>query len=440
MISERQLPELRTYRKLEGLLPVESAHEFERLVVPNANDQLPVHRWFRFKEGFSADLLRVVLQSTMPDANTQVCLVDPFCGAGTSLLSAQELSVSRTILAVGIERNPFIHFVASTKVSWPLMSARKILSIGKEVLESSAQKAAEIPPLSSFTTGRCMSRYTAARLAAVRDEIRAHGSSANHSALLLGLGASIEQLSKTRKDGRALRLVRRDRQNISRVLSERWSQIAADVKFMQRLIPQAPLPAVLLGDGRRPELSAIPTDSVDILLTSPPYPNNIDYSEVYKLELWLLGFMSNSEDFLSLRKTTFRSHPTAATTDLSEEFVAELKSGKLKTVLRPIISRTKLSPEHYRHRLILGYAFDLWSTLREHHKVLKQRGICVLVVGNSLHGGNHLPYLIPTDLMLSALAERAGFRVKKIAIARNFKRRLPGNHFLRESLVTLEKE
>jgi DNA modification methylase len=29
----------------------------------------------------------------------------------------------------------------------------------------------------------------------------------------------------------------------------------------------------------------------DLILTSPPYPNNIDYSEVYKLELWLLGFI-----------------------------------------------------------------------------------------------------------------------------------------------------
>ena len=82
MISERQLPELKTYRKLEGLLPVESAPEFDRLVVPNANDQLPVHRWFRFKEGFSADLLRAVLQSTATDANTQVCLVDPFAEQG----------------------------------------------------------------------------------------------------------------------------------------------------------------------------------------------------------------------------------------------------------------------------------------------------------------------------------------------------------------------
>jgi len=216
--------------------------------------------------------------------------------------------------------------------------------------------------------------------------------------------------------------------------------MASDVRFMKQVIPQAPVPTVLLGDGRAPSKHRIPPNSVDILLTSPPYPNNIDYTEVYKLELWLLGFISDADEFLKLRKGTFRSHPTAAAPNPSDEFSDELKKGTLKALLGPIIRRTRSSSERYRHRLIVGYASDLWSTLREHYALLKKEGICVMVLGNSLHGGKHLPYLIPSDLLVSAIGERTGYKVRKVAIARNFRRRLSGNHFLRESVIILEKE
>jgi len=440
MISEKRLPELNGYHKLEGLLPVERAPELNQLVAPCINDHLPIHRWFRFKEAFSADLLKTLLFSLQPNASKSICLLDPFCGGGTALVSAQELSRLGNITAIGIERNPFIHFIASTKISWPLMNPDRIVALGELVLAKSLTNGRPIPGLSGLTTGRCMSRYTARRLLAIRDAIWMDGSSPDHNALMLGLGGVVEQLSRTRKDGRALRLVPKPRQNIGQVLSRKWAQIASDVRFMQLLAPKAPIPTVFLGDGRVPASLGIPPCSVDMLLTSPPYPNNIDYSEVYKLELWLLGFITDSVEFLKLRKATFRSHPTAAPADLTDEFRAELKRGMLKTILGPIIRRTRSSPERYRHRLIVGYSFDLWLALREYYRLLREKGVCVIVTGNSLHGGKHIPYLIPTDLLVSAIAERAGYRVEKIAVVRNFRRRLSGNHFLRESIVVLKKE
>jgi len=440
MISAKELPELSAYRRLENALPVQMAPEFGQLVVSGVNDQLPVHRWFRFKEGFSADLLRSLLWLTGQERSESFFLLDPFCGVGTSLVSAQELSGSVTITAVGIEQNPFIHFVASTKTSWPLMEAEKILDLGERILADSQRSNGSIPALSGLSTGRCMSRYNAMRIVSIRDAIHDDGNSPNHDALMLGLGSAVEQLSKTRKDGRALRLVWRGRQEIGKVLREKWRQIASDVRFMQQLAPRARRPKVVHGDGRDPGTHGISPNSVDLILTSPPYPNNIDYSEVYKLELWLLGFVTGSVDFLRLRKTTFRSHPTAASVEPTDEFTAALRTGKLRQVLGPVIRRTKSSSDRYRHRVILGYASDLWRTLSEHHEMLKKGGACALVVGNSLHGGKHLPYLIPTDLIVSAIAERTGYRTKRIAIARNFRRRLSGNHFLRESVILLEKE
>ena len=359
MISEKQLPELRTYRRLEGTMPVESVPSYERLVVSGTNERLPVHRWFRFKEGFSADLLKILLESLELSGRKNLKILDPFCGVGTTLLSAQELSKSIAITALGIERNPFIHFVAQTKVRWPEMNPDTIMEIGKEILKASCPSGVEIPRLSSLTTGRCISRHLSMRLLSVRDALRSHGHSANHAALLLGVAASVEQLSKIRKDGRALRIVTKSRQTANNVLLDKWPEIASDVRFMQRMVPNPSIPSVRLGDGRSIASQEIEESSLDLILTSPPYPNNIDYSEVYKLELWLLGFVSGQEKFLVLGEALLGSHPTVLLPRLPEDFRNLIARGILRDVLGPILRRTQSSSERYRHRVILGYTLDL---------------------------------------------------------------------------------
>jgi hypothetical protein len=57
-----------------------------------------------------------------------------------------------------------------------------------------------------------------------------------------------------------------------------------------------------------------------------------------------------------------------------------------------------------------------------------------------LHGSAGNAYLIPTDICAATIAECAGFNVEGIIAARSYKRRIQGNHFLRESIVVLKKK
>jgi len=294
--------------------------------------------------------------------------------------------------------------------------------------------------LTSLSTGKCITRYVSGRLLSIRDAIRKDGSGPEHDALLLGLAACIEPLSKIRKDGRALRLVpSRKPRLILPTLTEKWEEIKEDCESLRNKEVRPPLPTVIIGDGRMPSQFGIEEDSIDLIVTSPPYPNNIDYSEVYKLELWLLGFVRTYDEFLELRKSTVRSHPTSELTGTHPEFLRETKHGRLKLLFDPIFERTESSGEKWRHKLLLGYFSDMWSSLKEQYRCLKRTGRAVIVVGNSLHGGHHLPYLIPTDLALAMIAQRLGFCVDRVYVARNLMRRLSGNHFLRESVLILRK-
>ena len=441
MILARRIPELKAYENREKALPFALVPSLEAVAVPAVNDNLPVHRWFRLKEAFSANLLREIIES-IPELGKrkQLHLLDPFSGVGTGLLASQEMSaMGFKITGTGLEINPFLAFAGRTKTRWPEIDPKRLLELGEEVLSDSTRFPSKIPRLSSLTSGRCLSRHMSRRIVALRNVIQSHGHNATCHALLLGLAASIEPVSRIRKDGRALRIVQKCRTILLPTLVDQWHRMARDVEFLQDTLPGAPVPLVVQGDGRIPSKYGVEANSIDLILTSPPYPNNIDYSEVYKLELWLMGFVSTATEFLRLRHSTFRSHPTIEVPYPSQDFMDELRKGSLKSLLNSLLRRARKSQKKWRQRLLIGYFSDMWEALREHYRCLRRNGYEVLVIGNSLHGGADDPYLIPTDIIVGTMAERLGFSVERILVTRSMKRRLSGNHFLRESIVVLKK-
>jgi DNA modification methylase len=436
MIKDEDLPELGRFRAAERSLPIRTDDSFGPLVVATDNDDVPIHRWFRLKESFSPDLLETIITLLYPKRPATLSLLDTFAGVGTTLLSAQFFP-DTVINAIGIERNPFIAFAAKTKLRWPDINPEEFLAEGRRMLAAADERHSVLPSLSSISTGRCITLHKSRQLIAIRDRINSLKHAATRDALLLGLAATIEPTSKIRRDGRALRIVERQALRITPTITAQWNRIASDCTITKARLPQPAMPLLLEGDGRHPQKLGILPASVDLVLTSPPYPNNIDYTEVYKLELWMLGFITHATDFLSLRRQTFRSHPTCANPALTPDFVEAMATGGLKSTLNPIFARAAEDPK--RLRVFQGYFSDLWTTIKNIHDVLKPGGHAVLVVGNSLHGTNDGAYLLPTDLVIAQMATPLRFTVIDTIIARNLRRRLTGNHFLRESLVILQK-
>jgi DNA modification methylase len=443
MIRDDELPELGELRRVEAEFPFRTDLTLADQVVAASNDTQPVHRWFRFKESFAPALLRRIISALYPDGlPRELRILDPFTGVGTTLLAAEQLArenrSNTTIHATGIEQNPFIHFAARTKINWRHVQLQQFLRAGERAIERATHTAVDLPELSSIRSGRCISQYVSKSLLAIQHAIRDSTNGATRDALLLGVAAGIEALSKVRKDGRALRIVRKSHPQIRTVLTSKWNQIHSDCETLARTATPPTFQSTLIyGDGRDLNATGIPNESIDLVFTSPPYPNNIDYTEVYKLELWLLGFIQTEAEFFSLRKTTFRSHPTCATPDAAATCAENLKSGTLERLLGPVLKRAEA--QAWRHRLFEGYFSDMWKTLEECHRCLRKGGHAVFVVGNSLHGRPGSAYLVPTDLAIAGMARSIGFETHETIIARTLKRRLSGNHFLRESIVTVRR-
>jgi hypothetical protein len=436
----------REYDLLDGEFSVEPAEQYGKLVVANGNEDAAVHRWFRLKESFSADLLQKVLADTGLAGRSDVALLDPFLGGATSVVSALQITASgHTVFGrvVGIESNPFLYLVAQAKSRAFGEEARDFAVELQRLRRRRADgelKPAPVPTLSTFASTEFFPTRVRNDLLRLSAGIECSPmDSLSRDLLRVCLGGTVEPVSNLRRDGRTLRRV--DKQGSApTVMAEFTRRAEAVAEDLEKIVSVPNVDTHLYhGDGRAVTSTIDPALRFDLALFSPPYPNNIDYTEVYKLENWLLGLIRTQAEFRSQRLRTMRSHPSVRFPDDYHES----DNGYRNTVgplLSPLLRAIPADRyQHQRRRLIRGYFDDMLQTLIGIHHVLKPGGHAVYVVGNSAHGHGDDGFVIASDIMIATLASAVGFDVSRVAVARRPSRRNVPSRFLRESVVFLKK-
>lgn len=430
------------YVEVERSLTVRPQPDYARLVVPNGNAAEPVHRWFHMKEAFSSQILHRLLKDLELTGTDEVRILDPFCGVGTTLVSAVAAASSgelRSPTVYGIERNPFLHLAASTKTQALVAPQRDFMSYARSVAGEAYRDRADcpVPALSTFHNERYFPPthvQQLLRLRAALERRAAAGDSPLSVGLgMLALGGCVEMSSRLRRDGRALRYVEREPAGPIDLFLERSRAIENDM-------PVRPAPArasAYSGDGVTMDRIDGRFAPFDLVVFSPPYPNNIDYTEVYKLENWLLGLIDSDEQFARQRMATVHSHPSLKRPDRIETAaVAQVVKDELKALTAPVVAA--LPEDRYRRarvEVVEGYTLDMFLTCRAALARLRPGGKVVVVVGNSVHGGGAGSHVIAADLLIAQVARLAGLHVDGIAVARQLQRRGSSSAFLRESVI-----
>jgi hypothetical protein len=151
------------------------------------NMKLPVHRWFRFSAGFSAQWVESVIRDSHV---SKPRVLDPFAGSGTTLLASEATGAE----AIGLEAHPFIARVAHAK----LASRSDPAAFLKKVRAMRRQSAEETPEVESYPPliRKCFDDETLGKLDVLRrafEQVR-DDSPASELALLT-LTAILRQVS-----------------------------------------------------------------------------------------------------------------------------------------------------------------------------------------------------------------------------------------------------
>lgn len=451
-------------RALNAAIPLDSSRKATLGPLVGSLDlrTRPVHRWYTFKEAFSPDLPTVLIREL--GLRGPLNVLDVFGGVATTALAAQFDESIKS--AISIEYSPFAQFVGATKLSWPELDPVRLETMLKVALSYDAAAGGPSPILSSFHNRRVFAHQTVRSLVSARDHLRRLDlSPAEKNFFLLGLAAVVEDLSGAMKDGRALRIkgnrTRRPtslaathprqpaKGRVKRALAGQWSAMIEDLELLEEHVAQAGrADAVhLRGDARCLSAahgeSLVPDGWADFSCFSPPYLNCLDYTEVYKLELWLLEFVTTHDEFRAIRAGTLRSHP-------SIRFEPRPMGGGVESLVldhAAMLSRWMASNSVRREvaRPLIEYFQDMFEVWKQQARVLKKGGVAACIVANSTFSrrsrdeyGSHVEewkFPVLTDSLLAGLAREAGFERAEIWAARDLIPRNTRSASSRESIV-----
>ena len=409
-------------------------YDLDRTLVSfQANKTKNGHRWYKYKEGFSSDLVRYVIRRFSLNSGH---ILDPFAGSGAALFISSELGVD----SVGIELLPSSAEIIEVRQILRTVEASKIAENIRRFRESLVwQRPGESKKFSHIRITRgAFPLETETELNRYLYEIERISDKNLSRILFFAALCILEDISYTRKDGQYLRWDYRSGRKMGKkpfnkgtikpftqAICEKLDQIAGDIYGDQLGF------AELFGEQRVGEVKLIKGSCLDILptlenetfdgiITSPPYCNRYDYTRTYALELALMGI--SEEEIRALRQTMLScTVENREKLDLSEKtdpfrlncsldaFESQELLGFILKYLDMCRNEGLLNNSGIP-RMVRNYFKELTVVIFECARLLKPGAPFVMVNDNVRYQGVN----IPVDLILSEIAQRAGFDTQVI--------------------------
>lgn len=372
------------------------------------NLRLPIHRWFRYSAGFSSEWVE---QSIKDFSGTQRPVVlDPFVGSGTTLLAAEKVGA----VVYGYESHPFVYRIATAKLLWHL-DEHHLLKISRSLLDhartrKSQNVSGQLPELLI----KCFTPETLERLVALRDTYTETCQETEEWQLVwLAITAILRSCSYVGTAQWQYVLPNKRKATTLdpfQAFEAKVLEMASDMAFAKQSGFRQTA-TVFLRDAREP--APIANDTVALVITSPPYPNNYDYADATRLEMTFWGEVSSWGDLQhAVRQFIVRScsqHAAAERLNL-EELLQDAALGPIHAELTDVchqlaeIRLTKGGKKTY-HTMIAAYFADMAKVFLRLRSVCRAGAQICFVVGDSAPYGVY----VPADVWLGHLAVAAGF-------------------------------
>jgi DNA modification methylase len=391
---------------------------------------LPRYRWYNYKEGFSPKLVEEALKTV--ELEKEDYILDPFNGNGTVTLTASLNNIN----SIGIEVNPFVAFVSEIKLSNEKHSnfEKHIDSIINAVHKGRNSELLKFSTFSEFSNkskwlfnSDVLKSFEAGWIAT-----KSLSKSIQGLFQLALIGAAMDNCNAV-KDGKCLKyrpnwgLRNFDKYGFAQSLKNRLDQISIDLKE-SKIENKA---SIINGDSR------IAINNIEkrfkLCLTSPPYLNSFDYTDIYRPELFLGKFILNNNDLRNLRFKTVRSHMEIKLPLPTNSSFGDIYSNALNKINEAHYFWDKQIPI-----MIQSYFEDMENILIALKSKALKNGQLWLVVANSVYAGTELP----VDLILTDIGTRNGWKLIRIEVLRNIQRRKTKYNgdinSIRESLIIFE--
>ncbi|HZT06759.1 MAG TPA: DNA methyltransferase [Chloroflexota bacterium] len=410
------------------------------------------HEWYRFVLSFPPHLVKQYVAKFGLE-NTSLVL-DPFCGTGTTPVECKKLGIA----SVGIEANPMAEFAARVIADWgidPDLLESHAHQVARKAAENLATQGIVDEPLN----GQALAGAVALRSLApesmrllLADSIRPL---ALHKSLALLDVIELELRDDRVVDHERLAFAKAtvacvsnlhfgpevgvDRLKLSLPVLPSWLNeiriMAADLRALRgnRGVPAR----ILRGDARQDLGQVLEPRAIDGVITSPPYPNEKDYTRTTRLESVLLGFIRDRSQLRSLKHSLVRSN-TRNVYKLDDDDKLVANNARIQEIAAQIEARRlelgKTSGfERLYARVTKLYFGGMARHLSELKPYLRPGARLAYVVGDQ---ASYLRVLINTGEILGDIASSLGYELDSIDLWRT-RRGAATRAQLREEVVCL---
>lgn len=408
-----------------------------------AEAQQGIFGWYHYIQDFNGDFALAWLQEL---AHSSERIWEPFCGSGTTLVAAKMLGMP----SWGFDISPFMVDVAQVKTTWTLdpRALQSELDELRDRLSANAGSEPNAPVLghwdsydtdvegiaADYPDDKKLRKWIAPTVVErfhrvfeaiasiedkpMRDFFRVAAAGLLVAASNMKLRPNICYESKPVLDFPASR---RFAERAQRMISEYVSAVSSDNATT----------TIAVGDARLDG----PAEA-DLVFTSPPYPNDMEYVHQTRLELGLLSYVESSKELTALKKRMISSSVKLVYKDNQWQKDAGLEVPGVAQVYKPIAKTLEGRNWGWNAAdMVAQYFGGMRSVLQNWWRRLRPGGRAAIVIGDSAFNG----VKVPSDLLLSEVAQLEGFDEAGIHVLR---RRFNSKHDveLRESVVVLHRD
>lgn len=425
-------------------------------------DNFPFHNWYNFVLGYSPQFPQYMLEREQVGCDDLV--VDPFMGSGTTLVACK----FNGIPCAGIDANNFMVDAARVKLNWKIeMVALKeartnILARIRELFsaygmyngnhgnqmtlfESNAKSSYQIN-YHTYIEGRrpamldprYMTDKALAQAFMILDSIQSQNVKEPLKQIFdLALTSILVPISNVRYGPGFGLIPPRSNVDVLGIFENKLNRMIYDLENVNPKQKKTPS-EVVLGDARQLTKFFDPC-SASLMITSPPYPGDHEYTKHTRLELIFRGYATNLDEFRVIKKRMLRGSTTNLyKEDNDREPVANMASIQELTALideRLESDGATSGFEGLYTKVVWEYFGGMYKALQECYQALKPGGKIALLVSDS-HAFKMVH--IQTAKILQEIGEQVGFIEPEI-ILWQYKISTSHRYSLRENILILRK-
>ena len=397
---------------------VDYYQEYGRIMQFNKNKKEPIHRWYPFVEGYSKEFIKSIIDEV--NKKDLVCL-EPFSGSGTTSLELQH----NNIPCYSFEINPLMYIIAKVKLENDY-DLNKV-ELWHDFVQT---KRAVINPdlktvFSTLYEGNNKRKWNYDKIVGLAVQklkmaIDLIKEEKYKNLFFVVLSSILLDVSNLYRNGKCLSYKKNweeitlSEADVFKKFDDKINkEIKKDIQSIKKTAQNNQ--NILFNEDSRVGIEKeVENNSIDLVITSPPYLNSRDYTDTYMLELKTLGLTNTYEEVRNLREKTLRSHVQIKWQD-NESINNKTLESTLK-LLKDCAADQELWNSSILDMIRL-YFVDMQKIFHVLYKKMKLGGKIYFNVSNSAY----FNVMINTLEICAEIAENEGFKVIEIRKARKLK-------------------